>query len=612
MYGTLEFEIEDPVNRRIHHQKISLDRLKCLIRPLILVTGIIITVGFFVFLILPETCDVTFTTATVKPTVTLTGNCYPKAAVAADAGNCSIIGKDILKRGGSAVDAAIAALLCLSVINPQSMGIGGGVVFTIYNESNGRVETIDARETAPKKATENMFDNDPQKGNPGLLIAVPGELRGYEMAHKRYGILPWEELFEPSIKLASDGFKIGKALAKAIKNEQKRIRKNAALCKVFCYSSSKHLKENDTIRFPKLAETYRKITKEKADAFYHGSLTEDIVHKITSAGGIITREDLEDYEPVLTEPALYFTVGNYTFHAPTAPFGGPVLALILKILLGNGTKDSPGFNLSSKSVSTIENMTLTYHRMIEAFHFANFQKGKLADPRYEDVTELVKNMTSDSFADHIRSKIKDDIKQTSYDDQEAVDEGGSHEEVDDQGTSHISVFAEDGSVVAVTSSINDYFGSGVMSNTTGILFNDQMSDFIDMKNKHNRIIPGKRPLSSMCPTIIFHKDDSRQVRMVVGAEGATKITTSVAQVILNYLIFGYDLKKAVDQPRVHISQDQTHVDDNFNTDVIDGLKQRGHVVCNNFEDSVVQAIGREENKICAESDFRKFGKPAGY
>ncbi|XP_048051606.1 glutathione hydrolase 1 proenzyme-like isoform X2 [Megalobrama amblycephala] len=482
--------------------------------------------------------------------------CYSEAAVAADAGTCSKIGSDMLKRNGSAVDAAIAALLCVSLVNAQSMGIGGGVVFTIYDPSTGKVETINARETAPMSASENMFGNDPEKAKPGLFIAVPGELRGYEMAHKRHGRLQWKELFEPTIKLSLDGFRIGKALARAISEESGTILNDKTLCEVFCDSNNKTLKENDIIRFPKLADTYKKIAEEGPDAFYSGSLTQTIVEDINAAGGIITREDLKNYEAVLNEYALNFTVGNYTFHAPDAPFGGPVLALILNIL--------KGYNISSSSVFTIKNKTLMYHRMIEAFRFADAQKSKLGDPRVnKKINEIVKNMTSVSFADHIRSKIKDDYKQNSYYEQEGIDKVPY-----DHGTSHLSVIAEDGSAVAVTSSINDYFGSGVMSHSTGIIFNNQMRDFLDPEvingiSENNLIQPGKRPLSSKCPTIILD-NQSRKVKMVVGGAGGTNITTSVAQVILNYLFFDYDLKRSVNEPRVQITLNATNIEDDFN------------------------------------------------
>ncbi|KAK7124704.1 hypothetical protein R3I94_018928 [Phoxinus phoxinus] len=498
-----------------------------------LIVALVIAIVLIVTFTQRSTKSPTDKSTTESPNVKPSDNCYAKAAVTADAGVCSTIGRDMLKRDGSAVDAAISALLCVSLFNAHSMGIGGGVVFTIYNPSTGKVETIDARETAPTNASQHISDKGLQK--PGLFIAVPGELRGYAMAHKRHGRLKWKELFEPSIKLACEGFQIGKALAETIKANEDMILNNATWCEVFCDSNNNILKENDTIRFPQLAVTYRRIAEKGPDVFYNGSLTQDIVDDINAAGGDITSEDLNNYQPVFNEYALNFTVGKYIFHGPNAPFAGPVLALILNIL--------KGYNFSSSNVSTTENKILTYHHIIEAFRAAYEERSKLGDPHCENITDAIQKMTSDSFADYIRRKIKDDTEQVSYDEQE------ENIVPDDFGTSHLSIIAEDGSAVAVTSSINERFGSKVMSRSTGIIFNNQMEDFTNFKfeKSHNLIKPGKRPLSSMSPTIILDKH-SRQVKMVVGASGGTKITTAVAQVILNYMFFDYDVQKAVNEP----------------------------------------------------------------
>ncbi|XP_052441427.1 glutathione hydrolase 1 proenzyme-like [Carassius gibelio] len=474
--------------------------------------------------------------------------------------------------------------------------------YVTFHNLPGRVETIDARETAPMSASNNMIENE---SKPGLLIAVPGELRGYELAHKRHGRLKWKELFEPSIKLAFDGFKIDSALAKAIQKNKNTILGKKSLCDVFCHPNNTTLRENDTIRFPKLAATYCRIAEEGANIFYSGSLTQTIVDDIKAEGGNITHQDLKDYEPALNESALNFTVGKYMYFVPGAPFGGPLLALMLKILNGYG--------MSSSNMSTDGNKILTYHRIIETFRFASQVEGELIEQHPDHVNAFVQNIISDDYAAaFIRNPMKDDTNKQLSNKEE-------HILCKDAGTSHLSVIADDGSAVAVTSSINRHFGSKVISQSTGIIFNDQLCDF----RYAHLIKPGRKPPSSMSPTIILDKGKPKneQVKMVVGASGGRIITSATVQVILNYLFFGYNLQKAIKEPRVHsqLNPDKTFVEDHFEEDIKKHLKKYYNIVDMDSTGNPnvnerppvflgkVQAVVRQGEKICAESDPRKGG-----
>uniref|UniRef100_A0A8C5KHN5 Gamma-glutamyltransferase 1 n=1 Tax=Jaculus jaculus TaxID=51337 RepID=A0A8C5KHN5_JACJA len=481
---------------------------------------------------------------------------YSRAAVATDAKRCSEIGRDMLQEGGSAVDAAIASLLCMGLMNAHSMGIGGGLFLTIYDSTTRRVEVINAREVAPGLAYASMFNSSKQSEEGGLSVAVPGELRGYELAHQRHGRLPWARLFQPSIELARHGFPVGKGLAGALDRKRDSIEQTPDLCEVFC-RNGKVLREGEWITMPRLADTLQTLAQEGAQAFYNGSLTAQIVKDIQGAG------EWTDALSTLSSHSSGFLKHAWDNPVPPSP---PSLLTHLRPALGS--------------------------------------------------RQVVRNMSSQFFADQLRARISDDTTHPpSYYEPEFYTP-------DDRGTAHLSLVSEDGSAVSATSTINLYFGSKVLSRVSGILFNDEMDDFSSPNfvnqfgvapSPANFIKPGKQPLSSMCPSIIVDRDG--KVRMVVGASGGTQITTATALAIIHSLWFGYDVKRAVEEPRVHnqLLPNITTVEKNIDQVVASGLKTRNHhTEVTSTYIAVVQAVVQSSSGWAAASDSRKGGEPAGY
>eukprot|EP01135_Chromosphaera_perkinsii_P003480 Nk52_evm6s245 gene=Nk52_evmTU6s245 len=519
----------------------------------------------------------------------------PHGAVAADVEQCSVVGVDILKKGGSSVDSAIASMLCLGVINTFSSGIGGGGFMLIFAGSN--TEVIDFREVAPKAAHRDMFAN-VTDGSVigGLGIGVPGELKGFALAHKKHGVLPWETIFQPAIDIALNGFIVPNQLATVVKDMEKEIVGNPVLKSVYA-PNGVLIQAGDTLRRPKLGKTLKLIALKGADEFYTGSIANLIVSEIQENGGVITKEDLKEYKPEVRTPVSTKYQGYTVLSAP-APASGGVLIDILNIL--------EGYNFSPNDT---KNAT-TYHRIIEAFKFAYAKRTSLGDPKFTDIEKLVKQMLDKKYGEQQRKKIEDGKTFP-------TDYYGPHYDVEPTpGTSHLSVLGPDNTAVAVTSTVNLIFGSQVMSNSTGILFNDQMDDFSlphttnffgVEPSKANFIQAGKRPLSSCSPTVITKNG---KVRMVVGASGGTRITTSTAMMILDVLSFGMPVDKAMRAPRIHhqLLPDSVYMEEDFPHDIVLELRKYGHKFITPMPRANVQGIWRDNsNFLNATSDMRKGG-----
>ncbi|XP_078338739.1 glutathione hydrolase 1 proenzyme-like [Crassostrea virginica] len=542
---------------------------------------------------------------------------YRYAAISSDTGSCAQIGTDIMGRlQGSVVDAAIATILCQCVENSHSCGIGGGHFMTVYNRKNNTAYTILAREMAPGAADENMYVPENKSSTEGgLAIGVPGEVRGLYEAWKIGGKLPWKDLFQPTIKRLRDGWKVSEPLATAIAGQTSVLmRQNNLRLALTNPQTGRPYKEGEIITMPKLASTFEKIASDP-NAMYSGALVDDIVADIQEAGGIITKPDLQNYVAVVKEPLVVTLNDNSTIFTPPPPSSGAVYAMILNIA------DKYGFN--ADSVSTPEKSTLTWHRIVEVMKFAYAKRSSLGDPDKENqsfkdgIESLVRNMTSSTYADYVRSMITDDATH------DTMYYGPTFFDQSKTGTSHLAVLAPNGDAVSLTSTINLYFGSKVVGSRTGIIFNNEMDDFSTPNTTNyfgvpasaaNFIKPGKRPLSSMCPSIVVDSDG--RVKLVVGASGGTKITTSTALVSIETLWFKFGIKKAIDHKRLHhqLLPPYISVEDGFDPQVIEGLRRIGHnITMSASAGSIVQGILQlEEGKITANADYRKRGVPDGY
>ncbi|GLV46802.1 uncharacterized protein CBL_20949 [Carabus blaptoides fortunei] len=529
-----------------------------------------------------------------------------RAAVCSDAVPCSNIGRMALEQRGSAVDAAIATLFCNGIVNMQSMGLGGGFLMTIYTKNDRKAVTLNARETAPLNATWDMYQNEDQSRKGALAVGVPGELRGYWAAHQRFGKLPWRSLVEPSIKLCENGYNMSKAQHDALKTNS-YVKDDETLNELFTDEMGDFKRRGSWIKPKQYCKTLRLIADLGGDVLYNGTLADSFVEDIQEMGGIIMKEDMENYQPIWDDPISTKLNDDILYSVPP-PGSGVLLGFILNIL--------KGYNFTSDHIIGINNTVYTYHKIIESFKYAYAKRTELGDPAFNNITALISNLTSTQYADYVREKIKENY---TYNDPKHY--GAVFYNKGNHGTAHISVISPDGDAVSVTSTVNLYFGAGITSRQTGIILNSGMDDFSSRFPNYfglpgspaNFIAPGKRPLSSMSPTILVDKDG--EVRLVIGASGGTKITTAMALVIMRALWFGQDIKQAVDAPRIHHQVHPMEISYEYGIlqQIIEGLEALGHKT-SRYRDrgSIICALFRNKSQIWSNADYRKGGDASGY
>lgn len=526
-------------------------------------------------------------------------------------------GHAMLASGGNAVDAAVAAAFAVGVTQPFSTGIGGGGFILLRlapdpadSDANpdGTVIAIDARETAPAGATREMYvmpgvDEKASVHGP-LAVATPGLVAGLAMVQQRYGTKSLADVMAPAIRLASEGFAIGAYHARMIEYMRKRF-------------PAERFPETARIQFPPpgvkaepgwrlvqkdLGRTLEKIAKEGPDAFYRGPIAKAIAAQLAVQGGLVTAADLASYVAKQREPVTgtYRGIGVYSYPPPSS--GGVILLEMLNILEGFELK-ALGSG-SSKSLHTIgEAMKLA---------FAD-RAAYLGDPDFVEVP--VERLISKPYADEQRARIAD----------KAIRVEAPGQPVDDSGTTHLSTSDRTGNAVAITKTINTPYGSGITVAGTGIVLNNEMDDFskaIDAPNAYglvdtrgaNAIAPGKRPLSSMTPTILLRDG---KLFMATGSPGGPRIITTTLLSILNVVDYGMDVQGAVAAPRFHHQwvPDKLFVEPATTRDVIENLRAMGHEVLvsrRNWSAAEAIVIDPETGWHLGGSDPRRDGLALGY
>jgi gamma-glutamyltranspeptidase/glutathione hydrolase/leukotriene-C4 hydrolase len=540
-------------------------------------------------------------------------------AVAADNPTCSQTGVDILKAGGNAVDAVIATCLCTGVMNPWSSGIGGGGILVVSDVS-GKVNTIDFRETAPQNSFKDMFMNKTraaQKG--GLAIATPAELKGLYTAWNLYGNLPWASLVQPAITLAQS-HPAQQLLVDHLKLFEQDILsdKYGSGMRTIYAPQGRLVQVGETVSNPALANTLRIVAEKGVDSamYTDGSpLIDQIVDDVISAGGILTKEDLLQYQVKVAPPVSSYYRGYKIFGARPEISGGLCVSLALNILeqykMGQLERDSYQVN----------------HYLIEAMKFAFGHRMSLGDENFLNLTTIMKAMVDKDYAGALRlilpeigtlSNLQLYLFNESLYDRTKSSNARLMYPWSDHGTSHMTAVDSNRMAASLTTTINLFFGSMVLSEKTGILYNDQMDDF-SIPNatnafnlpptENNFIVPGKRPLSSMTPTIV-HKNG--KFYMGLGASGGTYITTATLQTLINVLDFGMDIASAIQYPRFHhqLIPDLLDVENQFNVDTLSKIlyydKYNVDIMTGVQENlGVVQGVVDNDGILQAASDSRK-------
>ena len=523
------------------------------------------------------------------------------------------VGRDVLKKGGNAVDAAVAVGFALAVTHPVAGNLGGGG-FMLIRMADGTTNFLDFRECAPGKAERDMYigpNGEPTRESieGWKSSGVPGSVAGFEFAHKKYGSKPWRQLVAPAVKLAGDGFAVSAPFAASLDKSRKALQVDSESARIFLNGGTPY-QAGQTLKQPELAATLERIARDGSKDFYEGETAHKLAAAMAAHGGLITLDDLKNYKVIERTPLE----GNYkSFHVITSPppsAGGVGLLQMMGIL--EGTDYQSAGPDSPKAVHyEAEAMRRFYADRSEYLGDPDFYKvpvRQLLDPKYiawrRGTIDPERATPSDIIGPGLPRAVNASISWR-----------------ESSETTHFNVVDAQGNAVAVTYTLNNSWGNGITVPGLGFLLNDEMDDFAAkpgspnmfglLGSDANAIEAGKRPLSSMTPTIITRNN---KLFMVAGAPGGSRITTGVLEVILDVLDFGMNVQDAVDLPRFHQQwkPDVLYLQNGFSPETQQALEKMGYEIKPVESVARVEAIVVSNGVLQGGTESRNSGKVAGY
>ena len=517
----------------------------------------------------------------------------------------SQVGAEILEKGGNAVDAAVAMGFAMAVCEPFTSGPGGGGLATVRTADGGTF-FVDFREIAPANATLDLYldANGEDNGSTvtgGLASGVPGDVAGLLYMFDNYGSgnLPRQEVMEPAIRIATEGFEVSQYCANAIADAYEAMQTSPEAQAIYWNKDGLPKEVGDIITNPNLAKTLQKIADEGKDAFYTGEIAQAVVDSVNAAGGVFTLEDLANYEPQVLKPVTGTYRGYQIISSAPPSSGGTILIEILNIL--------ENFDVASMDINSTEYI----HLFTEAYKLGYTDRAAyMADTAFTDVP--LDGLTSKEFA-----KERAALIDLTVDQDFGVGDAFEYEHTD---TTHFSVADVDGNCVAITKTINYYFGSKVIVEGCGFFMNNEMDDFSTNPESVNKIEPGKKPLSSMSPTIVLKEDGSPY--LVLGTPGGSRIFASVLQIISRVIDHGMSIHDALCVPKIW----NTSTGDNItyetplkgyeeyavSEETVAELTAMGHEKIGTAASGAVQAIEfLEDGTLYGTADPRQDGKAVG-